>query len=311
MQVNFTIIIPHKNLPLLLERLLKSIPERDDLEIIVVDDHSDPDKVDFNRFPGKDRKNLTLLTNGGERGAGHARNYALPYAKGKWVLFADSDDFFNSGFDTFLSDYVDSEADIVYFNANSVDTYTYEPSNRADHVHEFFEEYDKNHKHGELIMRHLFTEPWCKMIKRSLIENNSISFDDTSIHEDVRFACLIGLYAKTVLIDNRQLYCVTSRMESLSRTQNPKTFLDELKVFAWWKKYLLDNHIPLELAKFDFRAYKFTRHLYKNNALFCAEYRILRQVGFSHVYILGQIIKYLWKSVGYKMNRFSIGAQSS
>ena len=38
--MNFTIIIPHKNIPHLLERLIKSIPVRDDLEIIVVDDHS-------------------------------------------------------------------------------------------------------------------------------------------------------------------------------------------------------------------------------------------------------------------------------
>ena len=301
--MNFTIIIPHKNLPLLLERLLKSIPERDDLEIIVVDDHSDCDKVDFNHLLGKERKNLTLLSNGGECGAGHARNFALPYAKGKWILFADSDDFFNSGFDAFLNDYLDSEADIVYFNANSVDTETYTPSNRADHLHEFMDEYNKNHEYGELIMRHQFTEPWCKMIKRSLIGNYSIAFDDTSIHEDVKFACIAGLYAKNVIVDSRQLYCVTSRKDSLSRTQTLRTYLDELKVFAWWKKYLIDNHIPLELPKFDFRAYNFTRHLYKNNPLFRAEYRILRETGFSHAYILGQIIKYLWKSVGYKMNR--------
>lgn len=300
MNKNFTIIIPHNNLPLLLERLLLSIPERDDLEIIVVDDHSDPEKVDFNRFPVK-RKNFRLLSNEGERGAGHARNYALPYAEGKWIIFADSDDFFNMGFDRFLNDYVNCDADIVYFNANSVDTETYEPSNRANHLNEFIEEYEKNHKRGEMIMRYWFTEPWCKMIRRDLIEKHNVSFDNTCIHEDVKFSCLIGLYARSVVVDNRQLYCVTSRKDSLSRTQTLKTYLDELKVFAWWKKCLLDNHISLELPKFDFRAYNFSRHLYKDNKLFRTEYCILRAVGFSHTYIIGQILKYLVKSVGYKL----------
>lgn len=304
MQMNFTVIIPHKNLPLLLERLLKSIPERDDLEIIVVDDHSDKDVVNFDCFPGKCRKNFLLLSNEGERGAGHARNYALPYARGRWVLFADSDDFFNSGFDAFLNDYMNCDADIVYFNANSVDTETYAPSDRADHVHDFFCEYNKNHKKGELIMRHMFTEPWCKMIKRNLIESYSISFDDTTIHEDVKFACMIGLYATAVIIDSRQLYCVTSRLGSLSRTHTHESYLDELRVFAWWKKYLVDNHIPLELKKFDYRLYVFSRNMYKNNLLFREEYNILRQAGFGRAYIIGQILKYLWKSIGYK---FKIG----
>ena len=302
MRMNFTIIIPHKNTPRLLERLIKSIPERDDLEIIVVDDHSDEDKVDFGHFPGKERKNFLLLSNEGERGAGHARNYALPHVKGNWILFADSDDFYNEGFDNFLDDYVNSDVDIIYFNANSVDTNTYEPSNRADHLNEFIDVYEKDRERGELIMRHMFTEPWCKMIRRSVIVDHDVLFDDTSIHEDVKFSCLIGLYAKTIIVDNRQLYCITTRMNSLSKTQTLKTYLDEMKVFAWWKKYLLDNHIPLELLKYDYRAYNFARHLYKDTKLFGAEYRMQRAAGLSHSFIVGQILKYLWKSIGYKIN---------
>ena len=39
--VNYTIIIPHHNIPNLLRRCLHSIPLRDDVQIIVVDDCSD------------------------------------------------------------------------------------------------------------------------------------------------------------------------------------------------------------------------------------------------------------------------------
>ena len=50
MEMNFTIIIPHFNTPTLLLRLINSIPEHDDLELIIVDDNSDPTVVDFDNF---------------------------------------------------------------------------------------------------------------------------------------------------------------------------------------------------------------------------------------------------------------------
>ena len=39
-----TIIIPHYNSPKLLDKLLDSIPEREELEVIVVDDNSESGK---------------------------------------------------------------------------------------------------------------------------------------------------------------------------------------------------------------------------------------------------------------------------
>lgn len=301
MTINFTIIVPHKNTPNLLERLIDSIPVRDDLEIIVVDDHSDPNIVDFSCSPFKERQNMIIVSNTDRPGAGHARNFGLPLAKGKWVLFADSDDFFNPGFDNFLDKYVESDADIIYFNANSLDMETFEPSNRADHLHDFICNYQKNPQYGEVVMRYLFTEPWCKMIKRKLIEDFSICFDNTLIHEDVKFACLVGHHASKVVVENSQLYCVTSRENSLSRTMNVQKYLDELLVFARWKKFLMVNQPSLQLEKFDYRAYLFTRHIWKDNKLFREEYRILRKAELSHFFIIGQIMRYLWKSVGYKL----------
>lgn len=303
MKTNFTVIIPHKNTPNLLERLIKSIPIRDDLEIIVVDDHSDADVVDFDNFPCSDRPGITVVMNEQCHGAGHARNSALLLAKGEWILFADSDDFFNPGFNDFLNEYQNNDADIIYFNANSVDSETYEPSKRVDHLHEFLEEYHQDPQKGAMVLRYLFTEPWCKMVKRTLIEHYHITFDETIIRNDVRYSYLVGHYAKTILVDDRQLYCVTSRQNSVSRGVGYQASMDELKVFAGWKKFFLDNHVSFELPKFDYRFYNFTRHLWKDNKLFCEEYRILRKAGLSHFYIIGQILYYLWKSVGYKLNK--------
>lgn len=81
--MNFSIIIPHKNVPLLLKKLLDSIPLREDTEVIVVDDHSDSSVVDFEHFPGIDRNNTKCIFLDESHGAGYARNIGIDNAKGK------------------------------------------------------------------------------------------------------------------------------------------------------------------------------------------------------------------------------------
>lgn len=54
----YSIIVPHYNNPKLLQRLLDTIPVRSDLEIVVVDDNSDPSIVDFSAFPGQQRPDV-------------------------------------------------------------------------------------------------------------------------------------------------------------------------------------------------------------------------------------------------------------
>ena len=301
MELNFTIIIPHFNTPTLLLRLIKSIPERNDLELIIVDDNSDPTVVDFDNFPGADRKQVTIIRNSETHGPGYSRNFAIPQAKGKWIIFADADDYFNEGFEAFLSQFANSDADVVYFSANSVDSDTLKPSNRADHIHEYMRLYDIDKKQGEPILRYKFSETVCKMVRRELINKYSIVFDSTLIHEDVRFACSVGRYAKKIEVANQELYCITSRENSVSRKMSMAIYLDELRVFSRWKKFLLEVYPSFDLPKFDYRFYNFSRHLYKDNKLFRKEYKIIREAGFGRWFVVKNIIKYLWKSVGYKL----------
>ena len=93
-RINYSIIIPHRNIPLLLRRCLDSIQRRMDIQIIVVDDNSDPGQVDFEHFPGLDEPCVEVYFTKEGKGAGYARNIGLKHAKGKWLLFADADDFY-------------------------------------------------------------------------------------------------------------------------------------------------------------------------------------------------------------------------
>ena len=112
--INYSFIIPHHNSPDLLNRCLDSIPQREDIEIIVVDDNSDADKR-----PRVSRPDVKLICIDAEhtKGAGRARNYGLAAAAGRWVLFIDCDDFYEQDFIDYLDPYVDSKYDIIIFDA--------------------------------------------------------------------------------------------------------------------------------------------------------------------------------------------------
>ena len=116
-EINYSFIIPHHNTPELLKRLVDSIPPRHDVELIIVDDNSDVDKK-----PNISRNDIKLyfIDKDHTKGAGRARNVGLEHAIGKWLIFADADDFFVKNAFCIVREYAYSDADVVYFKAESV-----------------------------------------------------------------------------------------------------------------------------------------------------------------------------------------------
>ena len=213
---NFSIIIPHKNTPDLLQRCLDSIPRREDIQIIVVDDNSDPSIVDFNRVPGVGEENIELYFTKEGKGAGYARNIGLENAKGKWVLFIDADDYYTDSLITSIDKYNDSEADIVFFNTNSIYEESAKQADRHLHINyctsKFLDE------GNDSFLRYHRYSPVAKMIKLSIIKDHSIRFDETIVANDARFSVISGFYANKIEADNSIIYIITSRAGSLELT---------------------------------------------------------------------------------------------
>ena len=160
-----SIIIPHHNTPQLLQRCIDSIPDREDVQIYIVDDNSDSPIVDFGNFPGKERSNTHIFFTKEGRGAGYARNVGLQHAKGDWLLFADSDDFFVPDFYEIVSQYFNSDSEMVLFKAQSVDSETLEPSNRNENINRRIDEcLAGNITAKEASIR--VQSPWCRLIRR-------------------------------------------------------------------------------------------------------------------------------------------------
>ena len=237
----FSIIIPHYNIPKLLRRCLDSIPQRDDLEIIVVDDCSNPEIVDFDHFPGKERSDVRIIFSKQNGGGGYARNLGLDVAKGKWILFADADDNFTYYLNEMLDKYKDSDADIVYFNVAGSHTEYYTLANRGGHLNNYIKQASSNRKLAEFNLKYLFGEPWCKLAKRDIIVKNHIRFDHTPIHNDTTYSYLVGHYSKKVKIDPHAIYILTVREMSVSRDISEAKRFVRIEVFARRDKFLRET----------------------------------------------------------------------
>ena len=240
----YTIIIPHKNSPQLLQRCLDSIPQRDDLHIIVVDDNSDPDQVDFKHFPGLERPDVEVVLTKEGKGAGYARNVGLEHACCEKVLFADADDYFNYCLGDILDDYKnDTEYDIVFFDRLTVDSYLYTYSNKRDLYKRHFQVYKENQGEGEKLFRYEFNGPVCKIIKKSLIDEYCIRFEETTNQNDVFFAYTTGYYARQIKVDPRAIYTVTYSTSSIMFTMSPEKYKVRTGVYSRKVRFLQKHQI--------------------------------------------------------------------
>lgn len=235
---SLTIIIPHHNIPELLQRCLDSIPERDDIQVLVIDDNSDESYVDFEMFPGRNRNNVETFFTSEGKGAGSARNVGLKHAEGDWLLFADADDFFVDGFYDIVSNYFNSAHDMIIFKAESVNSDTLEPSGRNRCLNSLVDRAQAGDNPVEASLS--FQAPWCRLIRRSFVVNNQIWFEEVLSGNDVMFTTKASCLAGSIGFSDKIIYINTERRGSLwdSRKQDPTNYLTRLKVQIERNKYV-------------------------------------------------------------------------
>lgn len=213
MSIKLSIIIPHKDTPELLDRCLQSIPHRDDVEIVIVDDNSN--HIDKDNFPGTHRRNTKVFFSKKSLTAGGARNKGLELATGEWVMFADSDDFYHDIMFDVVSPFFEGEYDLVFFGMNSVYSDTLTPAKRGEGVVELLKSANAGNEEAQNKIRYKFLYPSCKLIRRSLIDKFAIRFDEVPASNDTMFGIKIATKTDKIFYNAEIIYCLTYRDNSL------------------------------------------------------------------------------------------------
>ena len=241
--INYTVVIPHKNTPDLLRRCLNSIPKRDDIQIVVVDDNSDPTKVDFEHFPGLGEECVEVYFTKEGKGAGYARNVGLLHAKGKWLLFADADDFYADGAWKCLDRFLNIEVDVVYFSVNCVDSTTLLPTSRNLENNDVIKSFLAGKRDGEILLRYTCWEPWNKMWSYTFVDSSKLQFEEIRRGNDAMFVLQGSDKAKHIMATEDQIYTVTYRSQSLSYTVSKESYFSNLLLKIRINKFYMQRHL--------------------------------------------------------------------
>ena len=255
--MQISVIIPHYNCVERLIELLKSIPEERDIEIIVVDDNSTCDISVITQYIESSNKNIKFIFNtSGKKGAGASRNCGMNIATGKWLLFADSDDYFVEGWYDCVSKYLAEEADMIYFAPTSYNYSTGKACSRHLLYKELVDKMAKKPSHvNELNLKYCFCTPWSKLIRREIPIENDLVFDEIVASNDIMFITQCAYYSKKILADTDVIYCVTRDGKSMTAEKDLNKFMTRVDVLR--RRYLF---LEKNLGKKDFARIHMNRY---------------------------------------------------
>lgn len=302
----YTFIIPHKNIPSLLKRCIDSIPNQNDIEIIVVDDNSNNESVI--ELKKLSHTNLRIIYTHENKGAGYARNIGIKSAHGKWILFADADDFFLPNILELIDLYKDEQKPLILFKSVCRDSNKLNNEGNRQWLCDMFSKNMELFKEGKINSINLILGhgvPWAKMVQLNFLKNKELFFDEIKFGNDIGWITRLALctHDNDIVLANKALYCLTDRDSSLYHSQTPEALYCRFTASYHQHITLKSNDIPSSFNYLPFVVearkmgpffllifIKFIlKNLYRKSAIYKIEKRLHLKKPYLYVFI--QIIK--------------------
>lgn len=254
---NYSIIVPIHNSSSFITKLLDSIPVRNDTEVILVDDHSrDFDKLKSVVGSHPQAGRVQLIQNELASSAGIARNEGLKLASGRWIIMADSDDYFTKEFSSALDKYADSNHDMVIFKPKAFKEGSGERSNRLEYIDYCFGELDAGAVSTE-DFAYRITSIWSKIYRAEKVK--TVKFRGTKVANDAFWsAAATHSCRKGIRVDREaHIYNVNERQGSITRTRRYNLQRVAQRV---WERSRTDGWLAFALLRSDRRLPRLARH---------------------------------------------------
>lgn len=215
-----SIIVPIYNAGDNLKRCLESIIAQDleDTEILAINDGStDNSGKIIKKYETENPGEITYYEKE-NTGVADTRNFGIAKAKGKYILFVDSDDYIKQGLLKELKKYIEQDIDIIKFKLERVN----ENGDILEKVDgAVFDKCDGQTAFDMLCFNDvLLDSPCVYMFKKQLFEENNLKFKINTEHEDFGLIPLVILKANSVISINTYGYCYLQTSGSITRNED-------------------------------------------------------------------------------------------
>ena len=272
-----SVIVPFYNVEKYIEKCLETLVNQtlDDIEIILVNDGSKDKTVDIVKKYKEMYSNKIVYLEKENGGLSDARNYAIPYARGEYIAFLDSDDYVETNMYKEMYEIAQKEnSDMVECNF----IWEYPNKTRIDIGTTY------NNKH-EMIEK-IRVVAWNKLIKREILEKSKVQFPKGYRYEDVEFTYKLIPFLEKVSFCKTPMVHYVQREGSISNVQNKRN-AEIFDVMEHVMDYYKENNLYEEY-------YQEIEYLYSRYA-FCSSF--LRIVKIKDKEIRKQLLDMTWNNV--------------
>ena len=249
-----SIIVTIYNSRRYLSELLKCLTKQTNSnnEIICIDDGSTDNSLKILQQYALENSRIKILTQKNQ-GTAIARNLGLSVAKGDYVIFLDSDDYFEA--DLIEASVMQAEkfnADMVIFKAEAFDDISGKISPLNDKINSLKKYQYKTFCYKDMpedIFNSFLIAPWNKLYRKSFLDKHGFKFQNIKRTNDLLFTSKTLVKAeKIVLLDKVLVHYRVGQTKNL-QSGNSKTPLDFYKALFELKKYLDRNNLYKEVYK--------------------------------------------------------------
>lgn len=260
-----SIIIPVYNVEEYLSTCIDSTLyyKENNIEILLIDDGSTDNSGSIcDSYEKKDKRIRVYHKENG--GLSDARNYGIAQAKGKYILFLDSDDYIKqNSIISVMNMLIGEECDVIMSPYNE---YIDKRFKAISGTNDAIDELVSYNKDEELIINlfrktKLLWSAWKFIVKRELLIQNNISFKKGYLHEDVDYTTRILLKMNTFKYYNNPWYCYRlERAGSIMNNKGFKSLNDTTDIIIDLKEYMHKEKISEKVQ--DVVLDKLSRTLY-------------------------------------------------
>lgn len=243
----FSIVIPIYNVEDYIKRCLDSVFNQTykDFEVICVNDGCTDKSMEIVKNYDVKIINLEHVS------VSAARNKGVEKVTGEYILFLDSDDYFDKELLENINNNINNNPDLVRFQVRTVTD-----SNEITNYNEReFTGLSGSEAFKEIVNFHFIESVWCYAIKTSYYKENNFNFKEGTVHEDFGLTPLIVIKANIVNSINYIGYNYYRRKGSIMNTPNYEWTKTKVKDFYNHYLYLNNEIDKLNIDKKIFKSY--------------------------------------------------------